>query len=99
MLAHDSIKPRVWSRREVPNLSDSSLAGCAPVLGFIALMLGPFGLARRALKAHPVKLDSDNRFSDLAPRGETKPVGLSESFGAPPQTPGQLHRKNVLAGG
>ncbi len=28
-----------------PNLSESSLAGWAPVLGFVALTLGPFGLA------------------------------------------------------
>ncbi len=38
-----------------PNLSDSSLAGWAPVLGFAALTLGPFGLA--------AKLDSD-KFDD-----------------------------------
>ncbi len=36
-----------------PNLSESSLAGWAAVLGFAALTLVPFGLAT------PAKLDSD----------------------------------------
>ncbi|MCP3667549.1 MAG: hypothetical protein GY696_34495 [Gammaproteobacteria bacterium] len=36
-----------------PNLSESSLARWAAVLGFAALTLGPFGLAARALTAHP----------------------------------------------
>ncbi len=36
-----------------PNLFESSLAGWAPVLGFAAPTLGPFGLATRPLRAHP----------------------------------------------
>ncbi len=71
-----------------PNLSESSLAGWAPVLGFAALTLGPFGLATQALRAHPPNWIQPN----LAPRSETKPVGLIKSFGSPPQTPG---RQNV----
>ncbi len=67
-----------------PNLSDSSLAGWAPVLGSAA----------RALRAHPPNWIQTN----LAPHGETKPVGLIESFGAPPQTPGRLRSKNVAGG-
>ncbi len=62
-----------------PNLSESSLAGWAPAL----LSLGPFGLATRALRAHPPNWIQTN----LSPRGETKPVGFIESVGAPPQTP------------
>ncbi len=77
----------VWSRREEPNLSESSLAGWAPVLAFAALTLGPFALAMRALRSHPPNWIQTN----LAPRGETKTVGLVESFGAPPQNLGQLH--------
>ncbi len=34
----------------------------------------------------------------LAPRCETKAVGLIESFGAPPQNPWRLRRKNVAGG-
>ncbi len=34
-------------RRESPNLSESSLARWAAVIGFAALTLGPFGLATR----------------------------------------------------
>ncbi len=60
-----------------PNLSESSLAGWAPVLGFAALTLGPF---RQALRAHPANWIQTN----LDPRGETKLVGLIVSFGAPP---------------
>ncbi len=52
-LVHDSIKPPVWSHSEEPNLSESSLAGWAAVLGFAALTLGSLGLATRALTAHP----------------------------------------------
>ncbi|MCP3664158.1 MAG: hypothetical protein GY696_16980, partial [Gammaproteobacteria bacterium] len=55
------------------------------------LTLGPFSLATRALGAHQPNWIQTN----LAPRGETKPVGSIESFGAPPQTPGQLRRKYV----
>ncbi len=36
-----------------PNLSESNLAGWVSVLGFAALTLGLFGLATRALTAHP----------------------------------------------
>ncbi len=36
--------------------------------------------------------------TNLALRGETKPGGLIESFGAPPQAPGRLRRKNVAGG-
>ncbi len=61
---------------------------------FAALSLGPFGLATRALRAHPPNWIQTN----LAPRGETKPVGLIESVGAPPKTPGRLRRKNVAGG-
>ncbi|MCP3661012.1 MAG: hypothetical protein GY696_00720, partial [Gammaproteobacteria bacterium] len=53
-----------------PNLSESSLAGWAPVLGFAALTLRPFEHDTRALKAHPPNWIQTN----LAPRGETKPV-------------------------
>ncbi|MCP3665408.1 MAG: hypothetical protein GY696_23420, partial [Gammaproteobacteria bacterium] len=63
-------------------------------LGFAALTLGPFRLTTRALTAHPPNWIQTN----LAPRGETKPVGLIESFGARPQTPGPLRRKNVACG-
>ncbi|MCP3663192.1 MAG: hypothetical protein GY696_11970 [Gammaproteobacteria bacterium] len=62
--------------------------------GFAALSLGPHGLAARARRAHSPNWIQTN----LAPRGETKPVGLIESFGAPPQTPGRLRRKNVAGG-
>ncbi len=34
----------------------------------------------------------------MAPRGETKPVGLIESFGALPQTPGRLRHNNEAGG-
>ncbi len=71
-------------------------AGWAPVLGFAALTLGPLGLATRALRAHPQNWIQTN----LAPRGETRPVGLIESFGIgdPHQTPGRLRRTNVAGG-
>ncbi len=72
----------------------ANLAGWAAVLGFAALTLGPFGLATRALTARPPNWIQ----TDLAPRGETKPVGLIESFGVRPQTPGRLRRKNVAGG-
>ncbi len=36
--------------------------------------------------------------TNLASRGETKPVGLIESFVALPQTPERLLRKNVAGG-
>ncbi len=49
--------------------------GWAAVLGFAALTLRPFGLATRALTAHPPSWIQTN----LAPRGETKQVGLIES--------------------
>ncbi len=39
-----------------PNLSESSVAGGATVLGFTALTLGPFGASPHS---PPVKLDSD----------------------------------------
>ncbi len=39
-----------------------------------------FGVATRALRAHPPNWIQTN----LAPRGQTKPVGLIESVGAPP---------------
>ncbi|MCP3664101.1 MAG: hypothetical protein GY696_16695, partial [Gammaproteobacteria bacterium] len=58
-----------------PNLSESCLAGWAPVLGFAVLTLGPFGLAMRALRAHPPNWIQ----TYLAPRGPN-PVGLIESF-------------------
>ncbi len=53
-----------------PNLSESSLAGWAAVLGFTALTLGPFGLATRAFTAHPDKLESD-KFDDSSPAVQT----------------------------
>ncbi len=59
-----------------PNLSESSFAGRAAVLGFAALTLGPLVLATRALKAHPSNWIQTN----LDPPGETKPVGLIEAF-------------------
>ncbi len=62
--------PRFGLAASSPNLFESSLAGWAPVLGFAAFTLGPFGLATRALGAHPPNLIQTN----LAPRGETKPV-------------------------
>ncbi len=56
---------------------------------------GPFGLATRALRAHPPNWIQTN----LAPRGETKPVDLIESctqgVGARPQTPGRRRRKKA----
>ncbi len=49
--------------------------------GFAALSPGPFGLATRALRAHPPNWIQTN----LAPRGETKPVGLIvPSWGSAP---------------
>ncbi|MCP3665862.1 MAG: hypothetical protein GY696_25765, partial [Gammaproteobacteria bacterium] len=65
------------------------LGGLQPC-GFAPLSPGPFGLATRALRAQPPNWIQTN----LAPRGETKPVGLIESVGAPPQTTGRLRRKN-----
>ncbi|MCP3666533.1 MAG: hypothetical protein GY696_29210 [Gammaproteobacteria bacterium] len=67
-------------------MSESSLAGRAAVLGFVAFILGPFWLAMLPLTAHPPNWILTN----LVPHGETEPVGLIESFGAPPQTPGRL---------
>ncbi len=72
---HDSIKPPVWSRRLSPNLSETSLAGCAAVLFFASLTLGPFGIAMRALTAHPPNWIQAN----LTTRRWTKPAGLIES--------------------
>ncbi len=45
-----------------PNLSESSLAGWAAVLGFAALTLAQYGLAARP-HSPPPKLDSD-KFDD-----------------------------------
>ncbi len=70
------------------------LGGLRPY-GFAALSLGPFGLATRTLRAHLPNWIQTN----LAPRGETRPVGLIESVGAPPQTPGRLRLKIVAGGG
>ncbi len=67
--------------------------GEAPVLGFATLTLGQVELATRALRAHPPNWIQTN----LAPRGEIKPVGFIESFGALLQTPGRLLCKNVAA--
>ncbi len=58
---HDSIKPAGLVRRELPNLSESSLAGPN----------GPRVNAEAEDRSHPAKLDSD-KFGDEA--GETKPV-------------------------
>ncbi len=54
--------------------------------GFVALSLGLFGVAARALRAQPPNWIQ----TYLAPRDESKRVGLIESFGAPPQTPRRL---------
>ncbi len=51
-----------------PNLSESSLARWATVLVYGALTLGPFGLATRALAAHPPNWIQTN----LATRGAPK---------------------------
>ncbi|MCP3662438.1 MAG: hypothetical protein GY696_08095 [Gammaproteobacteria bacterium] len=72
-----------------PNLSESSLARWAAVLGFTTLTLGPFGfgLAMRAITAHPPNWIQ----TSLTTRRWTKPVALIESciqgVGAPPRTP------------
>ncbi len=95
---HDSIKPPVSSPASSPNLSESSLARWAAVLYLVALTLGPFGLATRALTDHPPNWIQTN----LTTRRLTKPAGLIESciqgVGAPPQTPGRLRRTNVAGG-
>ncbi len=92
------IKPPVWSRRFVANLSKSDLTGWAAVLGFAALTIGPFGLATRALTAQPANWIQAN----LTTRRRTKPAGLIEScmqgVAAPPQTLGRLRRKNGAGG-
>ncbi len=71
-VVHDSVEPPVWSRREEPNMSESSLPGWAAVLGFAALTLGPFGLARAVTTVHPPDWIQTN----LASRRRTKPVDL-----------------------
>ncbi|MCP3665474.1 MAG: hypothetical protein GY696_23760, partial [Gammaproteobacteria bacterium] len=54
----------------------------------------PFGLATRALRAHPPNWIQTN----LAPRGETKPVGLIESGGAPPRGLGRSPKSHAPPG-
>ncbi|MCP3661311.1 MAG: hypothetical protein GY696_02270, partial [Gammaproteobacteria bacterium] len=54
--------------------------------------------AERSEAAGPEPTQPNWIETNLAPRGETKPVGLIESGGAPPQTPGRLRRK-IVAGG
>ncbi len=65
----DAIKLPGGAPRLSPNLSESNLAVWAAVLGFASLTLGPFGLATRALRAHPPNWIQTN----LVPHGETKP--------------------------
>ncbi len=70
------------------------MAGWAPVLGFAAVTLGSFGLVTPALRAHPQNWIQTN----VVRRGKTKPVGLIESFGAPPQPRGGFLVATLLLG-
>ncbi|MCP3666539.1 MAG: hypothetical protein GY696_29240 [Gammaproteobacteria bacterium] len=70
----DSIKPSVWPRRFAAKFVRIPSQRAA-VLGFAALSRLPFGLAVRALTAHPPNWIQTN----LATTRRTKPAGLIES--------------------
>ncbi len=89
----DSIKSPVWSRI---------------IAKFVRIQFGWVGCGPRLRCAHPRSIQT--RYAsphsplaklDLEKFGSsrrTKPVGLIESFGAPPQTPGRFRSKNVAGG-